>query len=231
MVIDMKNDISEIMNSWEYQPNMLIVRKIIGDDGKEKLQVRVHLGILQMELEGRPDGKTPRNSKSLLDYYRSIIDELKELKGTARDFVLTDKDMKELDSEIMQYYHRRICLFALKDYAHAKMDAEHNLYLMDIIKEHCKERDFVEAYERFRPYVLMERARAAGLDSISRNDYANAMKYVSEAIEMIEGFYFERGLNEEELKQIHELLILKKWRSQIHQNWEGGIVESDDNPE
>jgi len=219
------SDISRILRSWEYQPDALIIRKIMGDDGKEKIQIRISLGILQMETELRPDGKTPHNAKSLLEYYTSLIQQFRERDGTAENFALTQRDMKELDDELMQYYHRRICFFALGDYAYARRDAEHNLRLMDIIKRHCKDKDYIESHERFRPFVIMERARAAGLESINRGDYADAMKNIGNAIDTIEKFYRELGAGDEEIQKSPELVILRKWRGQVHQDWEGGVTE------
>jgi hypothetical protein len=218
-------DISRMLRSWEYQPDALIIRKIMGDDGKEKIQIRISLGILQMETELRPDGKTPHNAKSLLEYYTSLIEEFRERDGTAENFTLTQTDMKELDDELMQYYHRRICFFALGDYTYARSDAEHNLKLMDIIRSHCKDKDYIESHERFRPFVIMERARAAGLEGINRGDYADAMRYIGNAIDTIERFYRERGAGDEEIRKSPELVILRKWRGQVHQDWEGGVTE------
>ena len=221
----MDADIGNILKSWEYQSNALTIRKIMGDDGKEKIQIRINLGILQMETEERPDGKTPHYAKSLLEYYDSLIEEFKERDGTAESFTLTKRDMRELDDELMQYYHRRICFFALGDYGYARRDAEHNLRLMDIIEQHCKDQNYTASHERFRPFVIMERARAIGLESIGSGDYADAMKHVSDAIDTIEKIYEERGVSTEEMQESRELTILKKWRSQIHQDWEGGVAE------
>jgi len=219
-------DISRILESWEYQPDTLIIRNIAGEDGKEKIQIRVNLGILQMETEGRPDGKDLHGAESMLDYYKSLTKELKENGGG--NFILTEEDMEELDDELMQYYHRRVCFFALGDYSRARKDAEHNLELMSVIREHCLDTDYIESHERFRPFVIMESARAAGLQSISMGDYATAMKHVGNAINMIEKFYMERGLSQEKIRKSRELIILRKWRSQIHQDWEGGITEMGD---
>src|SRR2546423_6742700 len=52
-------DISHLLAQWEYKPGQVVVRKIKGKNGKEKIQLRVDLGILQMNVEGRPDGKRP----------------------------------------------------------------------------------------------------------------------------------------------------------------------------
>jgi hypothetical protein len=222
-------DIGDILKSWDYNPNSIIVRKIIGDDSKEKLQIRVNLGILQMEVDGRPDGKTPNGEESLLDYYGSLINKLEMLEGSASNFTLTEQDMNELDIEVMQYYHRRICFFALNDYVHARMDAEHNLHLMDLIKNYCKDRDYVDSHEQYRPFVIMERTRAAGLESLNNHDYAKAMEYISDAMIMIQDFYNEHGVDEEDIGRRHELTLLRKWREKIHQDWEGGVTDIDEN--
>jgi len=220
-------DIGDILRSWEYQPNSLTIRKIMGDDGGDKLQIRISLGILQMETENRPDGRTPHDAESLLEYYNSLMEEFREQNGTAESFTLTKRDMRELDDELMQYYHRRICFFALGDYGHARSDAEHNLQLMDIVKEHCKDRDYTESHEQFRPFVIMERARALGLESMTSENYADAMKHVNDAIDAIERFYEERGAMAEEIQKSRELMILRKLRNKIHQDWEGGVAEDE----
>ena len=52
-------DLSRLLREWDYDSNKLNVRRIIGEDGREKIQLRVDLGVLQMEVAGRPDGKRP----------------------------------------------------------------------------------------------------------------------------------------------------------------------------
>ena len=55
----MSYDISELLADWDYQPGQVVARRFKGKDGAEKVQLRVDLGILQMNAEGRPDGKRP----------------------------------------------------------------------------------------------------------------------------------------------------------------------------
>ena len=48
---------------------------------------------------------------------------LAAFRAKVREVILpawNENDMEELDEEIMQYYHRRICFFALGDYAQAE---------------------------------------------------------------------------------------------------------------
>lgn len=55
----MSEDISPAMEGWEYRPDKVTARKIKGRNAKDKIQMRIELGLLQMEAEGRPDGKRP----------------------------------------------------------------------------------------------------------------------------------------------------------------------------
>ena len=75
----MEYDISHILEDWNYYTKSN-VRKITGDDGGEKIQLRVSFdsfeGIFQMELDGRPDGSRPHNCEFALDYYEEKLDEL-----------------------------------------------------------------------------------------------------------------------------------------------------------
>ena len=62
-------DIVPLLKGWDYEPGTINVRKINGLDGRQKLQMRLDLGLLQMELTGRPDGAKPHGFDSLLEYY------------------------------------------------------------------------------------------------------------------------------------------------------------------
>jgi len=48
-----------------------MVRTLKGKDGMPKIQLRVDLGLLQMNAEGRPDGKKPFGHESLLNIIRA----------------------------------------------------------------------------------------------------------------------------------------------------------------
>ena len=54
----MKQDIFNILNQWEFDPNNNI-RFISVNNNREFMQIRLPLGIEQYELNGRPDGKKP----------------------------------------------------------------------------------------------------------------------------------------------------------------------------
>lgn len=50
------HDLSDILAGFQYEPGRVTARLVKAADGREVLQVRVELGVLQMECDGRPDG-------------------------------------------------------------------------------------------------------------------------------------------------------------------------------
>ena len=51
----MQRDISVILGEWDYVPGELSVRKVDATEGGFKIQVRMDLGLMQLEWDGRPD--------------------------------------------------------------------------------------------------------------------------------------------------------------------------------
>src|SRR5437763_16278922 len=67
----MSLDLNTVLKDWPHEPGMIKVRKVTGLDGREKLQLRIDLGVLQMEMTGRPDGLRPHGCDSLLSYHQN----------------------------------------------------------------------------------------------------------------------------------------------------------------
>ena len=51
-----RKDIDSLLRAWPYEPGQVSARLVKASDGREVLQMRVEMGILQMEVAGRPDG-------------------------------------------------------------------------------------------------------------------------------------------------------------------------------
>src|SRR5438046_9472552 len=98
----MSLDLNTILQDWPHENGNVKVRKIAGLDGREKLQLRVDLGVLQMEMIGRPDGQRPHNCESLLDYHQKRAAR-EEQKGEA--YELTAEQCAELQQEGSNYYY------------------------------------------------------------------------------------------------------------------------------
>src|SRR5262249_6520002 len=109
----MSLDLNTILKDWSHENRAIKVRKILGLDGRRKLQLRIDLGGLQMELTGRPDGTRPHNCESLLTYHQ-----LKAARAAAAQetYQLTAEQCAELQQEGIQYYHRYLSLFQINDF-------------------------------------------------------------------------------------------------------------------
>ena len=51
------SDIDVIVRGWDFKPGMVQARLVRAVDGREVVQLRLDLGLLQMETVGRPDGE------------------------------------------------------------------------------------------------------------------------------------------------------------------------------
>lgn len=175
-------DLHSVLRDWPYEPDKISVRKILGADGAVRVQMRVELGVLQMEGEGRPDGTKPHGYKSLLDYHRSRINRHEQRNGTPLGCGLSREDCQELRIEASLYYRRYVALFVLEEYAGVTEDTTHSLGVFDLCRDHAIEADDRVWLEEFRPYVLMMQARAQAYQASEENEPASALAHVNRGI-------------------------------------------------
>ena len=133
----MSFDLNSLVNDWPHEPGAIKVRKIIGLDGREKLQLRIDLGLLQMEMQGRPDGRRPHNAESLLVYHQRRA---ARAEARGENYELTAEQCSDLQQEGIQYYHRYLSLFQINEFAGVIRDTQRNLDLFNFVAEHA-ERD------------------------------------------------------------------------------------------
>ncbi len=190
----MSFDISHLLDKWDYQPGEVLVRRFKGKDGAEKIQLRLDLGLLQMNAKGRPDGKHPLGHESLLEYYEIRLEKyLAENNGNEEGFVLKAEDCAKLQQEAIQYHHRYICLYQLKDYQNVLRDTDRNLEVFDFVEEYADSDDLAWSLQQFRPQLLLMRTRALGAMALEEDDHESAIEHITEGIEEIRAFYQEQA--------------------------------------
>jgi hypothetical protein len=175
-----ETDLSDLLREWPYEAGHINVRQIAGHDGRPKLQVRIDLGVIQMEMEGRPDGRRPEGFESLLDYQKDRLTRYREQTGASESFVLSAEECRALREEAVQYYHRYVGLLALGDFAGVVRDTTRNLAAFDLCRDFAAEETDRVVLEQFRPYVIMMRARGEA-------EQALAAKRTNEALVAIDG--------------------------------------------
>lgn len=191
----MNYDIQPLLDGWEFQPGQVAVRKFTGRDGVERIQMRVDLGILQMNATGRPDGKKPMGHPSLLEYYESRLRQHRAAhEGNDEDYCLEGDDCMKLQLEALQYHHRCISLLQLNDFAGVVRDTERNLAVFDLVSEYAETDDMAWTLEQFRPQLVMMHTRACATQRIEASDFRGAIQQIEEGLDQIRAFYedFER---------------------------------------
>jgi hypothetical protein len=212
----MNFDISQILEQWDYQPGQAAVRKFTGKDGVEKIQLRVDLGILQMNAEGRPDGKRPLGHASLYDYYRAKLAKyLAANGGSDAGFQLKAEDCGKLQLEAFQFHNRYNCLLQLKEFAAVTRDTERNLAVFEFVKKYAATEELAWTLQQFKPQLLMIHVQARANQFLAGNDHAKTVQQIEEGIEQIREFYKEHGRNET-LEHTGEVGYLKNWLEEIY---------------
>jgi hypothetical protein len=198
-------DLHSVLRDWPYEPDKISVRKILGADGNVRIQMRVELGVLQMDAEGRPDGYRPHGHKTLLHYHRSRVARYEQKNGTALGFTLAREDCQELRVEASLFYRRYVALFVLEEYPGVIADTTHSLGIFDLCRDYAADSDDRVWLEEFRAYVLMMQARARAYQAIEENEPTSALAHVNRGIIDIRAHYdryrkTEAEENSEELK-------------------------------
>jgi hypothetical protein len=210
----MSLDIGQTLRDWPYEPGQITVRKISGNDGREKIQLRLDLGLLQMETTGRPDGARPHGRESLLSYYEQKLQDHKDAHGTDEGFKLDESACETLRAEGVMYYHRYLAEFVLEDFAAVESDTSRNLRLLDFFNAYATEESDQRAMEQYRSYIVMMNSRARAQLALRDNRPRAALAIVNLGIERIREFYKQYG-QDELTSRTGEVAVLRAFAKEI----------------
>jgi len=163
----MRQDIDSALQGWEFKPGVVQARMVQAGDGRQVIQLRVDLGLLQIEITGRPDGNRPHGFPTFFAYLRhqSALAE-----RTGQQFVLSEEQCMEADREFIQFYHRRMCWLALRNYSQAVADSDHTLAFMDFVRDHSPGEEYTRAHEQYRGFVVFQRTQAAAAHFVEKEE-------------------------------------------------------------
>jgi len=211
----MSDDITKVLEKWDYRLGRVDARRVMGEDGVEKLQLRIDLGLLQMNAQFRPDGKRPFGHPTLLDHFLIRLEKhRKENGGEDDNFQINPDECAKLQQEAIQYHHRSICNFELADYEAVERDTEHILELLDFVQNFAPEEEIGQSFQQFRPQTIMLQIRAIGTELIAASNYDAAINEINNAIEELNQFYTEMG-REELVDNSMEAHSLREWLKDV----------------
>ena len=178
-----KKHIDKILKDWPFDSDHLSVRLVDGDDGREIIQMRIDMGLLQLETQGRPDGTRPFGNETV---YHHLVS---RQKSDDNEFVMDDEQCNEIDREFVQFYHRRICWLTLRKFDHAVRDADHTLALMDFCRAHSPDEEWTMSHEQYRPFVLFHRTQASALAAVEEENPEAAIQNINEGLDNFRTFF------------------------------------------
>jgi hypothetical protein len=206
----MRRDVDDAIQGWAYEPEPggIIAREVRARDGRTVIQVRVELGVLQMEVGGRPDGTRPHGFVTYLDYLRHRAAGRALAPGTkAPPWAMSREHCVAADREFVQFYHRRVAWLALQHYDRALADADHTLALMDFVRRHGGDEEYVGSHERFRGLVLFHRTQAAAALALERRKPDEAIDAVRDGIERLNAHQSQWAAAHEDLDTPNPTLV------------------------
>ena len=206
-----------LLRDWPYDPNAVSVRIVDGDDKREVIQMRVEMGILQLETEGRPDGARPEGTDTYLDHL--VGQEV----GKGAEFELSEEECMECDREFVQYYHRRVCWLTLQRYERAVMDADHTLGLMDFCRRHSPDEDWTLSHEQYRPFVLYHRIQANAMAKIVDDNAEAAVQSINAGLKQLANVFEEHEI-EEHFDDDELVTRLVELREQLRNQFDVGLT-------
>ncbi|MCU0960947.1 MAG: UvrB/UvrC motif-containing protein [Pirellulaceae bacterium] len=204
--------IDHILRKWPYDPTAVKVRLCRGADGRDVLQMRLDMGILQLETQGRPDGTRPQGYETYFDYL------IGQSVAAGTSFTLDEEQCGEVDREFVQFYHRRVCWLKLQCYRQAVEDADHTLSLMDFCLRHAPDREWTASHEQYRPFVLFHRIQASALAELEDQGPEAAVHEINRGLHRLEQLFrqYDRDFRAEDDELVQRLVQLRESLREVY---------------
>jgi hypothetical protein len=208
-------DIDFILHQWPFKPGVIAARLIRASDSREVLQMRVEMGVLQMEVTGRPDGEHPGGADNCLEWLEGLAE------SEGGDFSLTEEHCAEIDREFVLYYHRRICCLALRQFPLAISDSDYTLALMDFVAKYSPSQEWILSHEQYRPFVLFHRIQAATMLDLQDSGPEVAIETINQGLEEMRAVF--NNFEAEDRFENDELIIqLRRMQEALRQEYHVG---------
>jgi hypothetical protein len=215
-----RDDIDELLHDWPFQPGVISARLVRALGGREVLQMRIEMGLLQMETTHRPDGERPEGADTYLDYL------IQEAVHWGDRFELSEERCFEVDREFLQFYHRRVCWLAIREFERAVADADHTIDLMDFVGDHSPDEPWILSHEQYRPFVLFHRTQAAALARLDEQGAEKAIEEINVGLSRIRQV-FERAESGEHFDEDGMVAQLRELQEAIREHYEVGRTLSE----
>lgn len=183
----MDADLWPLLEAWPYRPDVIpAARELIAANGHRMIQLRMDIGILQMEATGRPDGTMPHGHDSLLAYYTA---EESRLPGETLPYKFNMEVCTQLQNEATQYFHRSLAYTELKNWPLVIADTSHVLDIIDMVSEYAEDDDVVWQFVQIFPNLFLQNTRARVTLCTNTGDYPAARGIIEHALTEMQNYF------------------------------------------
>lgn len=215
-------DLCEMLADWECPEGDVAARIVRGRDGRDVVQLRIEMGLLQMSLEGRPDG---RRHHGLTDAQEFVRHEWK-----AGHTKLSPGTWDELEREFSQYNYRRVALSAIVDeYVRAERGTAARPYLIRALADIDACEGIIELLQAGRgdtaeleqhlPTFAFNRARLRAQLRVADQQFDEAVEEVARGRRQLDALLTDAGLEMDERAQDPGLAYLRELEQQIRRQY------------
>ncbi len=223
----MNLDLDDILDGWDASRDEVAARLVTGDDGCEFVQLRVDLGLLQMTLDGRPDGSRPGESATVYERVRRKL---------ARDEELREEDFDALHRELQQYNYRRLALSGLAERALREedltrgqgllhrtfRDLQRCLDILAILRAHDPQWD--EAQAVLVPTLTFNRVRLMTNLRVAQHRYEEAIEEAERGIYDLNQTLADAGYDEAQRQDNAAIAYLRQVAQRLREQY--GITQT-----
>lgn len=172
---NLEDDISPILGRWEFSDGIPRVRFLDGIGENRRIQIRLEAGIMQFELQGRPDGKHPEGAESWLEFW------------TASTEKLVQNECEILRGEILLYHQRAAAFLMLEDFASVVRDCDRNLFAIDFVWSRATRGADLQPFDAIRIATVLLRTRAEASMCIRIRDTQGALAAIDRGLANLHG--------------------------------------------
>jgi len=219
----MNLDLDDILDGWDTTRDEVAARIITASDGGEFVQLRVDLGLLQMSLDGRPDGADAT-------IYEQVRDQI------ARDETLSEDDLDALHRELQQFNYRRLALSGLAERALREEDVIRGrallhrtfrdlrrcLDILTILREHDSQWD--EAQAVLIPTLTFNRVRLMTNLRVAERRYEEAIEEAEQGVYELDQALAEAGYDEPQREDNAAIAYLRQLARRLREQY--GITQT-----
>ncbi len=170
-----EDDISLILGRWEFSDGTPRVRYLDGIGENRRIQIRLEAGIIQFELQGRPDGKHPEGAESWLEFWGASAEKLAQ------------NECEILRGEVLLYHQRAAAFLMLEDFASVVRDCDRNLFAIDFVWSRATRGADLQPFDAIRIATVLLRTRAEASMCIRIRDTQGALAAIDRGLANLHG--------------------------------------------